>query len=171
MTAHLVFFVVKSKTNLWDHPPKLAMSTRLCHFRIKMRKEEFGWRWKVLISNNSTGSLGEYLYQGCSNVEVSPLNALFFLILAYKFDNLSIDWWIYFFNIPWSRCCSSAQPKETSYPYVGVGPRKDKNHNGNSPCSKVLTLYQKKKIIPYPPTNHLALTFILKWKESWKLLF
>lgn len=29
-----------------------------------------------------------------------PLNAFFFLILGYKFDNLSIDWWIYFFNIP-----------------------------------------------------------------------
>lgn len=29
-----------------------------------------------------------------------PLNALFFLILAYKFDNLSTDWWIYIFNIP-----------------------------------------------------------------------
>lgn len=46
---------------------------------------------------------------------------------------------------------SSAQPKETPYPYVGVGPRKDKNHNGNSQCSKVLTLYQKNPLSTNKP--------------------
>lgn len=107
--------------------------------------------WKVLISNNSTGSLGEYLYQGCSSVEVCPFKCFVFKILAYKFDNLSVDWWIYVFNIPWSRCCSSAQPKETSYPYVGVGPRKDENHNGNNQCSEVLTLYQKNPLSTNKP--------------------
>lgn len=32
-----------------------------------------------------------------------------------------------------------------------VGPRKDKNHNGNSQCSKVLTLYQKNPLSTNKP--------------------
>lgn len=63
-----------------------------------MRKKEFGWGGgKSLLAIIAQAA---WENQGCSNMEVSPFKCFVFLILGYKFDNLSIDWWIYFFNIP-----------------------------------------------------------------------
>lgn len=60
---------------------------------------------------------------------------------------------------------SSAQPKDISYPYFRVSPRKDRSHHRNSQCSKVLTFYQKNPLSTHKPPC-LNLYFKMKIKSK-----